>query len=145
MGKVEGPSVIGLAAAAVLPGLLAFVAFQRGGEPPRPAVWSMPEKGPQTLFVINAVDGDTLDAAYLVPIRVRLHGINAPELRTEAGKRSKMFLAALVDGRLLPAELHGREKYGRLLADFTVGGKRLSDTLIEAGHAKAWDGDGPRP
>lgn len=132
------------AAVSFVPGLLVILGVL-AAEPPKPEVWRQPEHGPQALFVIGAVDGDTLSCAYLVPVTVRVNGINAPEIRTAPGRQAKMFLSAMIDGKLVAATLHGREKYGRLLADIHVNGRPLSDVMIEAGHAKPWDGRGERP
>lgn len=108
--------------------------------------WGLPEKGPATLYVAGPVDGDTLAAYLLVPVHVRLDGCNAAEHGTEAGRRAAAAVRGQVAGRLLEAELKGREKYGRLLARVRLeGGADLSDWLVAAGLAEPWDGRGPRP
>ena len=107
---------------------------------------SPPEKGPQTLFCFRAVDGDTVDAAFLVPVRVRLFGLNAPEHNTPQGPPAQKLLESLVAGKLLDADLKGHEKYGRLLADLLLpDGRHVTTLLLEAGLALPWDGKGPRP
>jgi endonuclease YncB( thermonuclease family) len=115
-------------------------------KPPPAQFWTLPGVGRQTLYVLGAVDGDTLDCAYLVPVRVRVYGINSPEKNTAAGKVAKEAAAKLTGGQLLPAELYGREKYGRLLADLILpDGRYLSRAMIDGGNAKPYDGHGPRP
>jgi endonuclease YncB( thermonuclease family) len=106
-----------------------------------------PERGPQTLLVMGVVDGDTVDAAYLVPVRIRLYGCNAPEKNTDEGKRSAAALATILKPeRLWHCELKGREKFGRQLGDFRgADDKSVTTMMIGAGHAKPWDGTGPRP
>lgn len=111
-------------------------------------VWPQPEQGTQSLVILRVVDGDTVEAAFMVPVMIRLWGCNAPESNTDEGKKAKEAMEKLVGGRLLPANLHGREKYGRTLADFWMGEKEggwLSEVVIKAGNAKPWDGHGKRP
>lgn len=108
-------------------------------------VWPVPEQGTQTLIVLRVIDGDTAEAAYLVPVVLRVKGINAPELRDKGGKEAREALDKLVGGKLLPANLFGREKYGRVLADFYLGKDQgwLSEALIKGGWVKKYEG-GPR-
>lgn len=105
-------------------------------------VWPLPEKGTQSLLVLRVVDGDTMECAYLVPVMVRIKGVNAPELSQSGGRDAKEALDKLTGGKLLPANLHGREKFGRVLADFWLGkeGGWVSNALIKGGHARPYDG-----
>lgn len=118
---------------------------ERGPANPGLALWRLPETGAQQLYVLRVVDGDTYECAFLVPVMARLHGVNAPEKNTEAGKRVAALLASRLENNLLAAQLHGREKYGRLLADFRIDGRWLSEKLIADGLAKPWDGKGEKP
>jgi endonuclease YncB( thermonuclease family) len=117
-------------------------------------VWPLPQQGNLTLLVLRVHDGDTCEAAVLVPVTVRLNGIDAPELNTEPGKASQKFLAELIGGRLLLAKLHGKEKYGRTLADFWLGKAAAdpkvpsgwaSEWMVKKGYARPYSGQGPRP
>ena len=109
--------------------------------------------------VLKVVDGDTVDVdidlgfgIVLTDERVRIMGIDTPESRT-SNKVEKVFgLAA--KARL--KELLGEEailittedrkgedmkgKFGRILGDFRVGGKTVTEILIEEGHAVAYHG-----
>lgn len=76
-----------------------------------------------TVLDIEAIDGDTvkavIDLGFHVSYtcRMRLWGINAPEMNTEAGKAAKEYLAeAISTGFLVARTLKDREdKYGRML------------------------------
>lgn len=57
-------------------------------------VWAMPEDGVQSMIVLDVVDGSTVDAAYLVPVRLKL-----PVASTKAN------LEKMLGGRLLPVKL----------------------------------------
>ncbi len=56
--------------------------------------------------VVRVIDGDTLvldiDLGFSIVMRrqrIRLFGINAPEMRTRHGKEVKKYLANLIEGR----------------------------------------------
>jgi micrococcal nuclease len=113
--------------------------------------------------LIRVVDGDTVDLISdlgfdtLKRERFRLYGIDAPEMRTEAGKAAKAWLW----GALQPLETiyvqtiqletkAKRDKYGRFLAvlysefgdvhtklpEKTLALESINSQMIEAGHAK---------
>lgn len=105
--------------------------------------------------VVNVVDGDTLDLNIDLGlethriIRVRLNGIDCPELKTDEGKAAKAFterwLAPL--GAALPIFIvrtykDKTEKYGRYLADVEhpPTGSLLNDDLVTNGHAVPYFG-----
>lgn len=111
-----------------------------------------PEAGDVLVLPAAAVDGDTVDFYYLVRGRARLYGVNAPEVHSRdaaekaAGQASKAHLAKLLPAAPVRAKLMGREKYGRALLELYDGdGRSLSQLQVKAGHAKPWDGKGPRP
>ena len=109
--------------------------------------------------VINVVDGDTVDVdidlgfdIILRDERVRIMGIDTPESRTLdrveklfgklAGKRVKELLEGDV---VLCTQLNKdgedmRGKFGRVLGDFKVGDKLLTEILVEEGYAVAYHG-----
>lgn len=105
--------------------------------------------------VLDVYDGDTcrgiLDLGLDVKVKtaMRLHGINAPELRSgeykTEGLAARDFLRALIVGRRIRIQSLDREKYGRLLVRMWVlgpdgqpGEKTVNDMLVEAGHAKPY-------
>lgn len=92
-----------------------------------------------------AVDGDTLD---FDGRRVRLEGIDAPELAQTCGRRwlgtwkcgrvAQRALDTLVDGRRVTCESKGHDKYGRDLGVCFVDGKDINSTLVRQGMAWAF-------
>jgi len=109
--------------------------------------------------VIKVVDGDTVDVDIdlgfgicLKDERVRIMGIDTPESRTSDkvedlfGEAAKARLKELMKhgGKLITTEdKHGEDmkgKFGRILGDFKVDGKLVTDILIEEGHAVAYFG-----
>jgi micrococcal nuclease len=109
--------------------------------------------------VLKIVDGDTVDVDIdlgfgitLRDERVRIMGIDTPESRTSDkvekvfGLASKDRLKELLgkDAILITTEnKHGEDmkgKFGRVLGDFKVGDKRVTEILIEEGHAVKYHG-----
>ena len=110
--------------------------------------------------VIKVVDGDTIDVDIdlgfgisLKDVRVRIMGIDTPESRTSErvedwfGEAAKARLKELMKhgGKLITTEdKHGEDmkgKFGRILGDFRVpDGRKVTDILIEEGHAVAYFG-----
>lgn len=67
---------------------------------------------------------------------LRLHGINAPEIRTEKGPRAKARLAELVElCSDLYVKLHGADAFGRALVDLYCGKISINDKMIKDGYA----------
>lgn len=129
--------------------LFALALAGAGTVPAQPEVGPLvfpPEKGEALILTADVIDGDTVRLYFLVEATARLDGINAPEKRTKAGKAARDYLAGLLPKAPTRAVLKGREKYGRLLVRLDdAGGRDVSKLMIDAGHAKAWDGKGPRP
>jgi len=109
--------------------------------------------------VINVYDGDTLDIAMeyggsVYAFRIRLAGIDTPELKPNKdienreeiiaqGVCAKEFLEKMVLDKILPIQITGQEKYGRLLGKLYIDNATnvtINDILIMSGHAVAYDG-----
>lgn len=72
--------------------------------------------------VVGVSDGDTitvLDDARM-PRKVRLAGIDAPEMRQPYGARAKYHLASLVFGKPVVVVWHKRDRYGRIVGNVHV-------------------------
>ena len=117
------------------------------------------QKNEYDVKVIKVVDGDTVDVdidlgfgVTLTDERVRIMGIDTPESRTRDkvedlfGEAAKARLKELMadGGKLITTEDRKGEdmkgKFGRILGDFLVDGKKVTDILIEEGHAVAYFG-----
>jgi endonuclease YncB( thermonuclease family) len=88
---------------------------------------------------LEVLDGDTLrlhDGS-----RVRLPGVDAPELGRPGARQAADYVASRLAGRhvtLVPAD-PPRDAYGRLLADVQADGESLSLGLVERGLAWVYD------
>ena len=92
--------------------------------------------GPATV-----IDGDTIVVA---GERIRLQGIDAPELRQECtaygqpwacGRTSAEWLRERLNGRQVECVGHARDRYGRLLTVCYVGGQSINEQLVREGWA----------
>ena len=80
-------------------------------------------------------------------IPVRILGVDAPELRGKCesekvkARQAKQFTVhALRSAKTIELRNMQRGKYFRILADVYIDGKSLADSLIQAGHARVYDG-----
>jgi hypothetical protein len=114
----------------------------RGSEPLR----FPPVEGECLILPLRVIDGDTIQFAYLVlEKRGRLHGINAPELKTAKGPAARDALQKMLPAGPVKARLHGREKYGGALIEiFGADGKSINAAMVEQGHARPYQGRGPK-
>ena len=105
----------------------------------------------------KVIDGDTVDVdidlgfgVWLHKERVRIMGIDTPESRTRdrveklfglASKQKLKDLLPLSSMQVLVVEEYdAKGKFGRILGDFEIEDTRVTDILIEEGHAVAYFG-----
>ena len=109
--------------------------------------------------VISVYDGDTVTLMidqgmkHFARVKVRLIGINTPEIRTrdldekQRGYQAKEYLQRRIEGKTIVVHTVKKGKFGRWLGviwDFDENaselGESLNDEMIRVGHAKAYDG-----
>src|SRR5262249_10928423 len=85
--------------------------------------------------VVSVLDGDTIEVLHNThPERIRLTGIDCPEKGQAFGTRAKQATSALVFSRDVVLHTHGRDKYGRTLADVLLpDGTNINHELVKAG------------
>lgn len=82
------------------------------------------------------IDGDTI---VIDNVRLRLAGIDAPELDHPWGQRSKWALVQLCKGRTITARIRPELSYDRVVAEcFLPDGRDLAAELVSAGLALDW-------
>jgi len=64
--------------------------------------------------------------------KVRLVNVNAAELGRPGGVEAKRRLQALLRGRSVTLKPYGKDRYGRLLAEAYVDGRRIEQSDIGA-------------
>ncbi|GFK93540.1 hypothetical protein NNJEOMEG_01374 [Fundidesulfovibrio magnetotacticus] len=83
--------------------------------------------------VSNVHDGDTITVD---GTRVRLYGIDAPELAQPGGHASRDFLASLVEGRSVEVKVVDTDAYGRKVGLVRApGADDVNAAMVKAGHA----------
>ena len=111
--------------------------------------------------VNRIVDGDTVDVdidlglgIWVHKERVRIMGIDTPESRTRDAEEKRFGLASkqfvkdhmpVGSIQILKTEIDKsgedkKGKFGRILGDFLLDDNRLTDMMIESGHAVAYFG-----
>jgi len=87
--------------------------------------------------VYRVIDGDTFVTNK--GDKVRMIGIDAPELPSLQGIRSKMYLYDLIKGKTITLQkdnnLHNKDKYGRLLRYVYLDGEDINLLMLKKGYA----------
>lgn len=84
----------------------------------------------------HVTDGDTIRFG---PTRVRLHGVQAPEMDTADGPRARAALIALIGAGEVLCEDTGERSYRRVVARcFDAQGRDLSEQMVREGWATDW-------
>ena len=90
--------------------------------------------------VTRVIDGDTFITNK--GDRVRLIGVDAPELPSLRGIESKMYLHELIDNKVVILERDGisknKDKYGRLLRYVYLNKKDVNLQMLKSGYAKPY-------
>lgn len=98
--------------------------------------------------IVKVIDGDTVDVMIDMGLRIytqqriRLYGINAPELRTPEGPKARYRLAELLpfgSEVTLRTFKDKQEKYGRYLGVFIDSeGHEVNQRMVLEGHAEQY-------
>jgi micrococcal nuclease len=83
------------------------------------------------------LDGDSL--AFDNDIRIRLYGMDAPEMDHPEGALAKRHLQSLIQGQKVRVVVKEEDKYGRGVAKvFLPNGEDLSARMVADGYARAY-------
>jgi endonuclease YncB( thermonuclease family) len=88
--------------------------------------------------VVSVHDGDTItiQAENATRVRVRLYGIDAPELRQEHGHDAQLAMSSMVAGRQVEARPMARDRYGRTVALVRAGNATsVNEEMVRQGWA----------
>ncbi len=104
-----------------------------------PLLWLLPLllSGLITGTVVGVHDGDTLRMRTgNATVKVRLFGIDAPELGQPFSRASRERLAALTFGKTVTLAPHGKDAFGRQLADVLLDdGTNVNHVMVREGMA----------
>ncbi len=87
---------------------------------------------------ISVKDGDTIVVLYKkdIQVRIRLCGIDAPELKQPYGKEAKNYAKTLAYNKVVTVRDTGMDKYGRTIAWIKLpDGRDFSSEMLRAGYA----------
>lgn len=82
---------------------------------------------------IYTIDGDTLRMGQE---RIRLRGIDTPELTEPRGQEARQRLEQLLKEGPIRIVPHGQDVYGRTVADVFVNGRNIAEVLKQEGYEK---------
>ncbi|MFO0766318.1 MAG: thermonuclease family protein [Nitrospiraceae bacterium] len=83
--------------------------------------------------LVRAIDGDTLRYG---AERIRIRGYNAPERSEPGGLEATLRLQQLLHEGSIRIVLHGRDVYGRRLADVFIDGENVADVMTAEGFGR---------
>ena len=85
--------------------------------------------------VVRILDGDTIEVLHNHhPERIRLSGIDCPEKGQVYGQKAKHAASALVFGKEVTLQTHGKDKYRRTIANVLLAdGTNVNHALVKDG------------
>ena len=90
-----------------------------------------------TGYVIKVQDGDTMTVSTHEDnsVKVRLDGIDAPEIGQDFSQKAKRYLSDLVADKKITIVSKGEDQYGRLLGVVYVGKLNVNEEMVRQGLA----------
>lgn len=88
--------------------------------------------------VARVTDGDTLwvrPATGGKPVKIRIDGIDAPEICQAHGQAARAALAKRLHGRKMALDTRREDDYGRTVAALHVDGEDIAGWMVSQGHA----------
>ncbi|EAI8157657.1 thermonuclease [Campylobacter upsaliensis] len=99
--------------------------------------------------VSKVIDGDTIELLaktskenpynHITKLKIRLYGIDAPELKQAYGKEAKEFLSALVLKQEVSLIIENKDKYDRFVGTIFLKGKDINKEMVKNGYAHAYE------
>ncbi|NPA43047.1 MAG: thermonuclease family protein [Chlorobi bacterium] len=87
--------------------------------------------------VVGLADGDSFVIVTddKEEIRIRMHGIDAPERRQPYWKSSRRFLSDMIYGKRVRIKVVDRDRYGRLVGVVFMGDTNVNYEMVRHGYA----------
>ena len=80
-----------------------------------------------TAYVTEVIDGDTFRVESGTVMR--LEGVDAPEINSEGGQKTKRKLEELILNKIIEYEEQARDDYGRLIVQVWVDGINVNEEM----------------
>lgn len=90
---------------------------------------------PFNASVVSVHDGDTITVRTTETSKIRLYGIDAPELKQAHGQASKHALSEMTFGKSVHITPMSKDRYGRIVAKVHVDGVDVNRVMVEQGAA----------
>lgn len=91
--------------------------------------------GEEIVGPARVIDGDTIRIG---DTRIRLAGIDAPELDTREGKLARLFLVRALGNQEVRCRDTGERTYKRIVATCSIGTIDLGEFIVREGWARDW-------
>jgi micrococcal nuclease len=123
--------------------LAACMVFAAGAVVAAGAAEKTSSSSPWSGTVTHVTDGDTLwvrPTSGGKPVRIRIEGVDAPEICQAYGLAAQKALSARLRNRTVTVQSSNRDSFGRLLARVTIvpkvkGSADVGEWLVREGHA----------
>lgn len=96
--------------------------------------------------VSKVIDGDTIELLakenpynHITKLKIRLYGIDAPELKQAYGKEAKEYLSALVLKQEVSLIIENKDKYDRFVSTIFLKGQDINKEMVKNGYAHAYE------
>jgi micrococcal nuclease len=90
--------------------------------------------------VIRISDGDTITVLHDgEKEKIRLYGIDTPEMKQSFGKEAKAFTESMVTGKTVNVESVTTDRYGCTIGIVYVDENSLSEEIVKSGYAWVYD------
>ncbi|EMO7880870.1 thermonuclease family protein [Campylobacter upsaliensis] len=99
--------------------------------------------------VSKVIDGDTIEFLaktsktnpynHIIKLKIRLYGIDAPELKQAYGKEAKEYLSALVLKQEVSLIIENKDKYERIVGTLFLKGQDINKEMVKNGYAHAYE------
>jgi micrococcal nuclease len=126
------------------PSIIIIAVVLAAGAKPAAKTILIPEGEAATGRCVGVHDGDSMTVLVETPegprqAKIRLDGIDAPELGQAYSTKSKQTLSALIFDKSCEVESRGGDKYGRTIGRVAVDGKDVNAAMLEVGMAWHYD------
>ncbi|EFQ4878135.1 thermonuclease family protein [Campylobacter upsaliensis] len=99
--------------------------------------------------VSKVIDGDTIELLaktskenpynHIAKLKIRLYGIDAPELKQAYGKEAKEYLSTLVLKQEVSLIIENKDKYDRFVGTLFLKGQDINKEMVKNGYAHAYE------
>ena len=89
----------------------------------------------ENVKVVKVYDGDTITILdNNKKVKVRLYGIDAPELKQTYGKQARDYLSDIVFNKSITLKVYNKDVYGRQVAEVIYNNANINQLLVKTGN-----------